>query len=195
MIDGLDAAEVTCASRLSDLSGVVLTMELFPRYVELKDTSLTCRRFEFEGFRSPGYCYLKVDIHDDVPVFYCTQLIHYRGRSIGVAEEDIRRRAITMLFDEGKVVSTRPRSGLARLFPRRFRQQQIRDIVDLFDEKSIWIRHYPAETSFWGNESYGLVYFADDFVHFTDLLTVMEITGLAPSFFHIDREELDFERG
>jgi hypothetical protein len=170
-------------------------MELFPKYVELKETSLIWRRFEFEGLRSSGYCYLKVDIHGDVPVFYCTQLINYYDRAVGSAEKDIRRRAIAMLCDEGKIVCTRPRSGYARLFPRRFREQQMRDVIQLCDEKSIWIQHYPAETSFWGNESYGLVYFAEDFVHFTDLRTIAEVTGLAPSFFHIDREELDFERG
>ena len=169
-------------------------MKLFPQYVEVKDTFQTHRRFEFEGLREPGYCYLKIDIQKGVPVFFCSQLINYHGKSVGLAEADIRRRAISMLYENGAISSTRPCTGFARIFPTKFEERRRRDIIDYFDERSVWVRYYPAETTFWGNESYALVYFASAFVRFADIDTIIRATGLDRTFFEVAREELDFAR-
>lgn len=169
-------------------------MELYPQFVEVKDMSRTYRRFEFEGLREPGYCYLKIDIHKGVPVFFCSQLINYHGMSVGLAEADIRRRAIKMLYEDGAVCCKRPRSTLARFFPAKYEEKRRRDIVSYFDERSIWVRYYPAETSFWGTDSYALVYFTSAFVRFADVDTIVQATGLDRAFFEVTREELDFAR-
>lgn len=170
-------------------------MVLFPQYVELKATSLTYPRFEYESSGSRRYCHLKIDIRDGVVVFYCTQLINYQGPEIAGDEGDIRRAAIRALRDEGKLICTRSCTGLARHLSRTLSLQQEQDVIDLLNERSVWIRHYTTETNLWNRDSYGMVFLGHSFVRFTDLETVVEVTGLDRSFFHIDCAELYFEHG
>jgi hypothetical protein len=167
-------------------------MDLFPTYIELKETSRTYRRFEFAGRCGPAHCYLKIDIRNDVIVFFCVQLINYYERAIneGGAEMEIRRRAILRLMEEGAMVSTRPRLGLDRFLSQRFNDKRLQDAIDLVDERSLWVRFIPAEEHFQNRNTYALFDLKDHFIRFLSLDEVVDATRLDRSFFDVPVREL-----
>lgn len=167
-------------------------MELFPRYVELKNTSRTFRRFEFKGYRGPAYCYLKVDIHDDVPVFFCVELIDQDERPLDSCLEEIRCSAIMRLIDDGLAVSTRLRHGLDHIARGRYARKRIDDVFEFFDERSLWVTHIPAEVHWLNRDSYSLNDFKRRFVDFMPREDAIHATKLDPSFFDVSRDELLF---
>lgn len=166
-------------------------IELFPNYVELKEASRTYRRFSFTGdSRGPGYCYLKVDIHDDVPVFFCAELVDRSRLSIMGSLTEIRYRAIRQLIREEVVVPTRPRIGLDWFARGEFERKRWQDVLTRFNERSLWITHYPREVHWADWDSYSFVDFPRGCVTFVDLDQAIGFTQLPPSFFDIPYEDL-----
>jgi hypothetical protein len=140
-------------------------------------------RFEFSGFGSPGYCYIKALVRLDSIVVLCSQLVGYHGTSVTNGLEDIRDRLIDELRSSGKLGNFQ---GVSRLTPSIFP-------FNVY-ERMAWIEHYPAGTSLGGDPSYAYVRFADGSPAWA-YMTIDRAAGLCEvpvAFLEVERERLTY---
>ena len=139
-------------------------------------------RFEFQGFGSPGHCFLRTrgTLRSDGKgldlIFLCVQLRNYYGTSVTNAIEDIFFRAIDEL----------PKSvgdpAIKRLIPKRGRplaeaRRHIR-----------WVEHYPPGVGIDPSGSYALVAFDAAFNPTWNYVTLQRAAsecGVAQDFFKV----------
>ena len=164
----------------------------FP-YVELKDFSRTYPRFEFPGLRALGYCFLRIDIHNGVPVFLSSAMPNEGRMPLTRVSAAIRRSVIAMLYAENVLTLTRPRKGLMRFSSHLFEERVRRDVINFFDARSFWIRYHPAACTLLNEDVYEFIDFNGGYSPSESLDSATKITGLDASFFLISNEELGLE--
>lgn len=138
-------------------------------------------RFEFSGFGSRGYCYIKALVRPESIVVLCSQLVGYHGTSVTNGLEDIRDRLIEELRSNGTLGDFK---GNSRLTPSIFP-------FNVY-ERMAWIEHYPAGTSLGGDPSYAYVRFAGGSPAWA-YMTIGQAAKLCEvpvSFLEVEREKL-----
>ncbi|MCK6407426.1 MAG: hypothetical protein L6Q60_15620 [Rhodocyclaceae bacterium] len=172
-------------------------MNLEKYQISVNDYERTVPRFEFRGFTSPGYCFLKASVRAGTPVFLCAQLSNYHGTSVTNAVENILDAAIQMLLAAQAVTSLRKKSLWDLFSDRRFEQQKWSDLCHFFSAEAIWIEHYPPGTGLQPEGSFSIVKFdtaLNPSWSYVRKEKILEHTGLDEQFFNVPYNELSYEQ-
>ena len=135
--------------------------------VELKSFSREFLPLAFRGFVKTGYCFLRIVVENNKPLFFCCQLPNYTGISVTNAVEEIFSTAITLLLEakneKGEAVASY-RIGPS-IFQKVFRSKaainraQRAHIADFIKARAIWIEHYPPGSGLAEQGSFARVVF------------------------------------
>lgn len=137
--------------------------------IELKSFRTEFLPLPFRGFINTGYCFLRIVVENNKPLFFCCQLPDYNGTSVTNAVEEIFSSAVTVLLDAKNergedVCSYR---GPPSMFQRLFRskaaigREQRAHIENFVRARAIWVEHYPPGVGLAEQGSFARVVFTE----------------------------------